>query len=111
MWPRPARLTLICTVLGLSLVCFAQQDQPNSSRKVVSRTTAEYPTIARNMHLGGVVKVEAVVAPNGTVKTVSVRGGPPILTGAAADAVRKWRWSPASHETKEPVEVKFNPYQ
>ena len=109
MWPRPARFAVLWIVLVLWLPCFSQQDQP--SRRVVSRAMAQYPQIARNMHLGGVVKVEAIVAPNGTVKTVSVRGGPPILTGAAADAVRKWKWTPASHETREPVEVKFNPYE
>lgn len=109
MQPYPARLTLACVVLVLSFTCFAQQDQSNSQRKVVSKTVAQYPAIARNMHLGGVVKVEAIVAPNGTVKAVAVRGGPPILTGAAADAVRKWKWTPANRETREPVEVKFNP--
>lgn len=109
MWPRSARLTLAWILLGLSFTCLAQQDQSSGNRKVVSRVVPEYPQVARNMRLGGTVKVEAVVAPNGTVKTVAVRGGPPILTGAAADAVRKWKWVPAAHETKEPVEVNFKP--
>jgi len=38
-----------------------------------------------------------------------VRGGHPILAEAAEKAIRKWRWQPAAHETREPVEVKFNP--
>ena len=91
--------------------CFAQQDQSNSTRKVVVRVSPEYPRIARDMHLGGIVKVEATVMPNGKVRAVAVRGGPPILSGAAADAVRKWKWSAGSHETKEPVELKFIPNQ
>ena len=98
-------------VLGVAFAGLAQDNQSNSPRKVVSKAVPEYPQIARNMHLGGTVKVEATVAPNGTVKTVAVKGGPPILTGAAADAVRKWKWVAAAHETKEPVEVKFSPYQ
>jgi TonB family protein len=97
-------------VLILSFSCFAQ-DQSTGPRKLVSKTVAEYPQIARNMHLGGVVKVDAIVSPNGSVKAVAVRGGPPILAGAAADAVRKWKWIPANHETREPVEVKFTPYE
>ena len=111
MWHRSVRLTLTWIVLGLAFACCAQDNQSGSPRKVLSRTAPEYPQVARGMHLGGTVKVEAVVAPNGTVKTVAVRGGPPILTSAAADAVRKWKWVPAAHETREPVEVKFNPYQ
>jgi TonB family protein len=102
-----ARLTLAWILLSVFSACFAQQDQSNGARKVVSRSAPEYPQIARDMHLGGVVKVEATVLANGTVKTVQVRGGPPILTGAAADAVRRWKWMPATHETKEPVEVTF----
>jgi membrane protein involved in colicin uptake len=66
--------------------------------------------VARNFKLGGIVKMEAIVAPNGTVKAVAIRGGPPILTNAAVDAVRRWKWIPAPHETKEPVELTFRPY-
>jgi TonB family protein len=61
------------------------------------------------MHLQGQVKVEAVVAPNGTVKSVEVKGGHPMLAEAATTAVRKWKWAPAAHETHEPVVVKFDP--
>ena len=90
------RVLLIWLVFGGSLACLAQENQSNNTRKVVSRTVPEYPQVARGMHLGGVVKVEATVSPNGTVKFVQIRGGPPILTGAAADAVRKWKWTPAA---------------
>jgi membrane protein involved in colicin uptake len=49
------------------------------------------------------------VAPNGTVKSLQIKGGHPVLAQAAADAVRKWKWVQATHETKEPVVVKFDP--
>src|ERR1019366_8896164 len=110
MWHRSVIPALTWIVLGVAFAGFAQDNQSNSPRKVVSKAVPEYPQIARNMHLGGTVKVDATVAANGTVKTVAVRGGPPILTGAAADAVRKWKWVAAAHETKEPVEVKFTPH-
>jgi len=97
-------------VLGLSFACLAEQDQLNGVRKVVSRVVPEYPQLARDLKLGGIVKVEAIVAPNGTVKAVAIRGGPPILTNAAVDAVRRWKWAPAPHETKEPVDLTFNPH-
>jgi TonB family protein len=63
------------------------------------------------MGLRGNVKVEVVVSPNGTVKSLEVKGGHPMLAQAAADAVRKWRWVPAKSETKEPVIVRFDPAQ
>lgn len=104
MQPQAIKITLTWLLLGI-LCAFAQE---SSGRKVVSRVVPEYPRVAKENHLAGVVKVEALVMPNGTVRTVMVRGGPPILSGAAADAVRKWKWTPSGHETREPVEVKFD---
>ena len=108
MWRRSARLALLNMLLGVSTITLAQQAP---KRKIITRTEPDYPRLARNMRLGGTVKVEALVAPNGTVKSVTVRGGSPILTNAAADAVRKWKWTPAAHESYEPVELTFKPLQ
>jgi len=36
-------------------------------------------------------------------------GGSPILLKAAQDAVEKWRWAPAPHESTEQVELHFQP--
>ena len=60
------------------------------------------------MNLHGVVKLEAHVAPNGSVKSIDVKGGHPILTQSAVTAVGHWKFEPASHETVELVEVKFD---
>lgn len=68
-----------------------------------------YPAMARTINLRGSVRVEAVVATNGSVKLVEIKGGHPLLAQAAENAIRKWKWEPASHETHEPIEVKFDP--
>jgi TonB family protein len=81
----------------------------DNQRKVINRVVPQYPDLARRMHLNGVVKIEAEVASNGTVKDVSLKGGHPVLAQAALNAVRKWRWAPAAHETAERIEVKFDP--
>jgi hypothetical protein len=52
---------------------------------------------------------DAVVEPNGTVKAVEVKGGHPVLARVAQNAIYKWRWAPASHETREAIEIKFDP--
>jgi TonB family protein len=90
-------------------LCFAQQDQPEATRKVVTRILPAYPSLARSMKLKGIVKVEALVATDGTVKSLQVKGGNPVLVQAAESAVRKWKWEPAAKDTREPVEVKFDP--
>jgi TonB family protein len=78
-------------------------------RRLVSRVIPLYPALARGMALAGTVRVEAVVLPDGSVKTVDIKGGHPVLAQAAVIAVRKWRWEPAPRESREPVELKFDP--
>ena len=86
-----------------------QSDQSESTRKVLNKVTPRYPELARTMSLKGVVKIEAVVAPNGTVKSVDTKGGHPILVQAAQNAIRQWKYEPSSHESKETIEIQFNP--
>jgi outer membrane biosynthesis protein TonB len=47
--------------------------------------------------------------PDGSVRTVDIKGGHPVLAQAAVIAVRKWRWEPAPRESRESVELKFDP--
>jgi TonB family protein len=68
-----------------------------------------FPEIARRLSITGAVKVEALVLPNGAVKSVDIKGGHPLLAQSASDAVRKWKWEPAAHETREVVEIRFDP--
>ena len=87
----------------------AQDSADAPPRKVVSQTAAVYPTLARSMNIHGVVKLEIQVAPNGTVKKVDVKGGHPLLTQSAVTAVGHWKFETAPHETKQVVEIKFDP--
>src|SRR5271155_5220906 len=77
------------------------QDSADGARKILIKTQAIYPTLAQSMNIHGVVKLEVHIAPNGTVKSVDVKGGHPILTQSAVTAVGHWKFEPASHETKE----------
>jgi outer membrane biosynthesis protein TonB len=60
------------------------------------------------MSLGGTVKVVAVVASDGDVKSVEPKGGSPILLKAAEDAVAKWKFA-SGGESREIIEVHFTP--
>ncbi|MBI1740267.1 MAG: energy transducer TonB [Candidatus Koribacter versatilis] len=75
---------------------------------MLSKIVPAYPELARRTNVHGVVKLDALVAPDGRVKLTEVIGGNPILVQAAVDAVRKWRFEPASQQTKERIELKFN---
>lgn len=79
----------------------------NSERKVASRVAPNYPELAKKMHIHGVVRVEAVVRANGTVKSTRVLGGNPVLVETALDAVGKWKFESAQTETTEVVQLVF----
>jgi|SRR5882724_6907893 len=89
---------------------FAQTPDPSeNTRRVINRVAPSYPELARTMNVKGSVRLEALVAPNGTVKAVKVIGGHPLLVQAAERAVLKWRWEAARQESNEAIELRFNP--
>jgi TonB family protein len=88
-----------------------QDAQVEITRRAKSKVAPLYPELARKMNITGTVKIQVVVAANGTVKDAKVLGGHPVLAGAALDAVRKWRFEPAAVESSGVVELKFEPHQ
>lgn len=105
----PLVVLLVLFITGLTTSFSNAQETIEGTRRVVTRVTPQYPTMARSMRLSGNVKVEALVAANGTVKSVEVKGGHPVLAVAAQNAIHQWKWEPAAHETHELVEIRFNP--
>jgi protein TonB len=53
-----------------------------------------YPEIAKNARVQGVVILECIISPRGTVTDVKVLRGVPLLDQAAVDAVRQWAYTP-----------------
>jgi len=107
-------------ILGLALgaaafvgsPALAQQSSVQSTeatRKILNRVTPHYPDLARRMQISGTVKIEATVGPNGKVKSTKVIGGSPVLTQAALDAIEGWKWSAAPTESKQLIELTFQP--
>jgi TonB family protein len=92
---------------GLFAWAGSAQAGERAERKAVAKVPAVYPEVAKRYNIRGLVKLEVVVRGDGSVKSVKVLGGNPVLIDAAADAVRKWRFEPASHETVEVVQVRF----
>ena len=105
------RTIAVAALVFFAGATFASPQNPSEpakgSRKVILRTTAQYPDIARRMHLLGSVKLEVTVRPNGSVKSCRVIGGSPVLVEAATEAVMKWKYEPEANETKEAVDLSF----
>ena len=104
-------------VLGLTLLLVGiiptvraqKADKPASIRKVVTQVAPEYPPDLRRAAIGGVVRLDIIVTPRGSVDFVEVAGGNPILAEAATRAVKKWKYAPASSSTNIRVNFRFDP--
>ncbi len=87
----------------------AQEESTDvSKRKVRTKVAPEYPALARQMNVTGKVKIETTIAADGHVMGTKVIGGIPLLVNAALDAVKKWRFEPASKDTTEVIEFEFS---
>ncbi len=64
-----------------------------------------YPTLLRNLKIGGHVKLLVTVDNDGKVKQTTVRGGNPMLAELSCMAVKKWV---ATDRAENKVEVDFD---
>jgi periplasmic protein TonB len=64
--------------------------------RLLSSALPVYPSIARSSGIEGSVVVEASIGPAGNVVATKVISGPPILRQAALDALRRWKYQPAT---------------
>jgi protein TonB len=63
-----------------------------------------YPPLAKQTRTQGVVLLEAVIDRDGSIQSLRVISGHPLLTGAAVEAVKQWRYRPTLLNG-EPIEV------
>jgi len=72
--------------------------------KLVNKITPMYPSLARQTRLSGTVRLHAIIAKDGTIQSLDVVSGPPLLQASALEAVKQWRYQPTLLNG-EPVEV------
>jgi len=72
--------------------------------KLIREVRPAYPPLARQARIQGVVKITAIVSRDGSVQSLQVVAGHPLLVAAAMDAVRQWTYEPTLLNG-EPVEV------
>jgi periplasmic protein TonB len=100
-----AARTFLLMALTLSALNLTAQE----GRKLISSPAPAYPAMARNFHLTGVVRVQAVVATDGHIKRTQVLGGHPILVDAVQETLKSWKYEPASSEWTTTLEFNFHP--
>lgn len=83
-------------------------------RQLIRRVEPEYPALAREARIQGIVRLEILVGTDGAVRSVRVISGHPLLVDAATSAVNQWRYKPMRWkgglvEVVTTVEVRFPP--
>ena len=78
--------------------------EPLVKAQLISRVEPRYPPLAVQIRLQGTVLLHAIISREGTITSLEVVSGHPLLVQAALDAVRQWRYRPTMLNG-EPVEV------
>jgi TonB family protein len=79
----------------------------SDERAVKQRVAPSYPEIAKRMHVSGMVRIAATVAPDGSVTATKAVSGNRMLSSAAEDAVHKWKFVAGPDESTVEVEINF----
>lgn len=75
-----------------------------SEAQLIRRVEPIYPRMAVLAGIQGQVTLHAIIAKDGSIQSLSISSGHPILAQAALDAVRQWRYRPYVLNG-QPVEV------
>jgi len=62
--------------------------------KLIFKPEPVYPELARRARVSGTVVLDVQIDEEGNVSDVRVLSGHPLLTGAAVEAVRRWKYTP-----------------
>jgi protein TonB len=62
--------------------------------KLIFGPKPHFSPLALAARIQGTVKLQAVIAADGSIQNLRVMSGPPLLAGAALDAVKQWRYQP-----------------
>jgi len=106
-WRKKLVVGATLFALAGSLANAGQNVVEEGKRKARTKVNPTYPDLARRMNIGGKVKIEVVIAPDGHVKTARALGGHPVLVQSCVDAVREWRFDPAPEESTQVIEFTF----
>jgi periplasmic protein TonB len=71
---------------------------------LVHRVEPIYPPLARTARIQGAVQLQAIISKQGTIESLRLVSGHPMLAQAAVAAVQQWRYRPYELNG-EPVEV------
>ena len=64
--------------------------------KLIHQVRPAYPALAKQARIQGTVRLQAVIARDGSIQNLVLASGHPLLVPSAMEAVRQWRYSPTT---------------
>lgn len=98
---------LAAFALAISAALPIRAADDHSDRAIKQRVAPVYPELAKRMRISGMVRVSATVAPDGSVSATKTVSGNHMLSGAAEDAVHRWKFVSAPEESTVEVDINF----
>jgi TonB family protein len=92
---------------ALALIMTLAMPARADERAVKSKASLIYPEIAKRMRISGAVRLSVTVDLDGKVTGVQPLSGNGMLSTAAEESVRKWRFAPGPGATTLEVVVNF----
>jgi len=102
---------LMAALLNAMPLTSQTRDQSSAERKVITRVEPDYPETLKRLYIGGVVRVEVVVTPNGAVESTKLLGGNPILGQSAMKAIKHWKYASTGSKEVLAVKLEFDPHR
>jgi hypothetical protein len=102
MIPRLSQLSIslvLLVQLSVTPCLRAQHEIPTiakdeATKHLIKTVEPNTPPIAKLTKTGGWVSADVVIAADGSVESVKIGGGPPLLAQAARDAIKQWKYDP-----------------
>jgi TonB family protein len=82
-------------------------EKARKQRLLLTRVEPEYPRELQQRGIAGTVRLAVTVSPKGSVESVQVVGGNPILAEAAVKSVKQWIYSPSAMASVIEVRIAF----
>jgi protein TonB len=106
MYISKLTFTLLTLWIGMGTLTLQAQEtvrrvtQAEAIKAATAKPQPEYPAMAQQLKIEGRVDLEVTISPAGSVDDVKIVSGNPVLTGAATNAVKRWRFEPFAADGK-----------
>jgi TonB family protein len=85
--------------------------EKGAERTLIAHVEPDYPETLQQHAIGWIVRLQVTISAKGSVDSVSVLGGNPLLAQSATEAVQKWKYAAARSSSTMEISIPFDPHR